>query len=272
MAVLKSFSSDKAELSPAEIATRVRVPKPTVYRVLSTLSHGGFLEQNSATGKYRIGPALYALGSLYLDTTDVLKAAESTVKTLNDLTSEALNVGILDEGNLVIVMKEESKHPFRLSVHIGSSMPAYTSAMGKALLSEFSDAELDILYPAEELKSLTPKTLKTKSELKRELSETRKNGVAFSREESYEGFIGVGALIRNASREAVAAISISVPTFRFNQSYSKRLSGLIKMAADLVSYRLGYQNDHSPVHDLQEISSFWQKSQNDKSFSEEVVT
>jgi IclR family KDG regulon transcriptional repressor len=266
MSVLKSFSPGNLELSPAEVAQRVKIPKPTAYRVLNTLSYGGLLEQNPVNSKYRIGPALYALGSLYLDTTDIRKAAELVVKTINDLTGEASNICILDKGNIVIVMKEESKHAYRLSVHIGSSQPAYASAMGKALLSEFAEAELDSLYPEETLKPLTRKTIRTKTELKNKLAEIKREGVAFAWGESYEGFVGIGAAIRDASGKVVAGLSVSVPTLRLNRGDSERLARLVKMGASLISYRLGYQDTDKPVRDIEEIDDYWQQKQKDEKY------
>jgi len=260
ISVLKTFAPGALELTPAEIAQKLKMPKSSVYRVLATLSYGGFIEQNGTTNKYKIGPALYALGSLYLDTTDVIKAAEPVVKTLNDLTGEALNVGILDNGNMILIMKEESKHAFRFSVHVGSSMPAYSSAIGKALLSELDDSEIDRLYPHEALVPVTDKTIKTKTELKAELAEIRKSGIAYAREESYEGVIGIGAPIRNASRKAIAAVSISIPTFRLGQNMSDRIETAIRMAGSLISYRLGYQDAKEPVRTTDEIRSLWQNT------------
>ena len=64
--VLKSFTPDELELSPAEIALQVKIPTPTAYRILATLAHLKLLQQDPKTGKYSVGPSLYMLGSLYL--------------------------------------------------------------------------------------------------------------------------------------------------------------------------------------------------------------
>lgn len=259
-AVLKSFSPDELELSAANISRKAGTAKTTTHRMLAALTKCGLLDR-AETGKYRIGPELYILGSLYLSTTDILKAAEPVLKTANDLTSETVNVGIFNKGHVIVVMKEESKYAFKFSQHVGSMLLAYTSAMGKAFLSELTEAELDSLYPEERLTPRTPKTIATKRELKLELQQIRKTGVSFNSEGAYVGVEGLASVIRDASGKAVAAMSISVPVFRMNHTSRQRLAILVKMACSLISYRLGYRDPVNPVRGIQEIRLWWEQSQ-----------
>jgi len=263
VSVLESFSPRELELGVADIARKNRMPKTTAHRILSTLTEGKLLERNSKTGKYRIGPALYAFGSLYLSTTDVLKAAEPVMKTLNDITSEAINLGILNMDNMILIQKEESKHAYRIARHIGSVLSAYATAMGKALLSELSITEIDSLFPEERLQPITKKTIASKTELKLELEQIRKTGVAFDIEGNYEGGVGIASIIRDASGRAAAAMSITIPVSRMNPSGCEHLGTLVRLGSNLVSYRLGYQDTANPVRDVQEILSWWEDNRLD---------
>ncbi|MBA7694124.1 Transcriptional regulator KdgR [subsurface metagenome] len=263
VSVLKSFTPDELELGTAEISRKLGIPKTTAHRMLTSLSEGGLLEQNGKTGKFRIGLSLYTLGSLYLKTTDICIAAKPVIETVNDLTKETVNISILDRNNITLIMKEESKHAFRLATHIGSIIHAYASAMGKALLSELTEAEIDSLYPEEKLPPLTNKTISTKTELKRELEQIRKTGIAFDREGSYEGVTAIGSVTRNANGKAAAAMSIAVPVFRMNEANRKRLTTLVRLGVSLISYRLGYQDTQYPVRDIKEIYSWWKQNKLD---------
>lgn len=263
LSVIKSFNSNELELGSTGIAKKKGIPIPTAHRILSTFAEAGLLEKNLKTGKYKIGPAFYVLGSLYLNTTDLLKAAEPVTKTLNELTGEAISVGIFDKGNTVFVLREETKNAFRFAHHVGTVLPAYASAMGKALLSELTEAELGSLYTEEKLQPLTEKTIASKTELKIELAKIRKTGIAINKEGSWEGVEGAASVIRNAAGKAVAAMSIAVPVFRMNQAKRKQLATLIKLGASLISYRLGYQDTDNHIHDVQQIRSWWEQNQLD---------
>lgn len=261
--VIKSFNPNQLELGSTDIAKKMEIPIPTAHRILSTFAEAALLEKNLKTGKYRIGPAFYVLGSLYLNTTDLLKAAKPVTETLNELTDEAISVGIFDKGNVVFVLREETKHAFRFAHHVGTVMPAYASAMGKALLSELTEAELDSLYPEEKLRPLTEKTIASKTELKIELAKVRKTSISINKEGSWEGVGGAGSVIRNAAGKAVAALSIAVPIFRMDQAKCKQLGTLIKSGASLISYRLGYNDTDNHIHDVQQIRSWWEQNQLD---------
>lgn len=258
--VLGCFGPDKLELGAVDISSKLKVPLTTVVRILATLTNMRFLERSEKTRKYSIGPMLYYLGSLYLDTTDIFKAAEPVIKTVNSLTSEAVSLGILQEGNVILIMKEESKHAFRLTHHIGTILPAYASAMGKILLSELSEAKVDVLFPDERLRPITEKTVATKSELKREFKEIRRNGTAFNREGGYDGVEGIASAVRDASGTAIAAMSLPVPIFRLDEKRRELFAGLIKRATNLISYRLGYKGDNNPYHNSEDIRSWWEQA------------
>lgn len=213
-----------------------------------------------------VGTKLYTLGSLYLSTTDIFTAAKPVIEALNNLTGETINVSILDRGNIIFIMKEESKRAFRLNTHIGSIVRAYGSAMGKALLSELTEAEIDSLYPEDRLPPLTKNTIATKKELKLELEQVRQSGVAFDREGSYEGVEAVGSVIRNANSKAVAAMSIAVPIFRMNEATRQQLANSVRLGASLISYRLGYQDKTNPIHNIEELYSWWKQNKLDSAF------
>jgi len=259
-AVLKSFSLASPQLSLAEIYPKTGIPKSTAHRILSTLVKDGLLDYNPANAKYSIGPELYAIGSIFINSTDIIKAAEPVLKTLNSLTQELANLAIMDnKGNITIILKEESTFGLRIGLPAGFSSPAYAHALGKALLSELDDDQLDALYPDEKLAPLTKYTVATKSQLKRELEQVRKTGVAYNNQQALEGAVALASVIRNQTGKAIAATAISAPVSRINETKIKAFSAIIKPAAALISYRLGYQNTETPIRSVSELQTIWEQ-------------
>jgi len=260
MQLLLSFSPAKADWGNNELARQIGISKSQAHRLLKTLTDYSFLERDPSTEKYRIGPALYGIGSLYIETTDLMRATQPVAKALNELTEETILVSVLNKGYISVVMKEECKHILRWAVHVGYAAPAYSSAMGKALLSELSESEIDMLYPNENLRVLTSKTVATKSLLKQQLKEARRAGVAIDRGGGYEGIAGIATVIRGPSGMALAAISISLPLIRLEDSKVENLATLVRLGARLISYRLGYQDRQNPVKSIEEIRSWWMEN------------
>ena len=259
LAVLKCFNSNETEMSGARIAQKLGIHRTTAYRILTVLDDEGFIKRVNRTGHYKIGPEFFVLGSLYLNSVDLNTTAEPVIKTMNYITNEAVSVSVFDRGNVVVVMKEESRKAFRYAVHIGSVIPAYASAMGKAFLSELGENELDEFYPNEALVPLTPKTIKTKTELKRELQEIRKTGLSFDSEGSFDGLEGIASTIKSGSGNTVASLSITTPVFQLDQNYRDRLATLVNMGAKIISYELGFQLPENSLRDLEEMRSWWQE-------------
>jgi DNA-binding IclR family transcriptional regulator len=259
-AIISSVTTNRPRQSLTEIYKRVGINRVTAYRILSTLVDAKLLEREPKTGAYMIGPALFRLGSLYHETRVFTKIAEPVVKKLNELTGEAVSLAVLDKDTAVWILFQPPNYPFRFERHGGTTLPAYASAMGKALLSELPEEEIDRIFPQEKLEPLTDKTLATKKELKEELELIRKTGISIDTEGSFEGLEGFASVIRDTGGLPIAALSISSPVFRLNPDRRTKLSALVKMACSSISYSIGYQDPANPVHTLEEIVQWWKRN------------
>jgi len=257
--VLNCFRPEELELSAVQISKKLNMPLTTTVHILTTLTNLRVLERKKLSRKYAIGPEMYRLGSLFLMSADFVKEADPVVKALNEITNEVVTVAVRNEDKIMIVLREESNFSIALHIHRGSVLPAHTTSMGKALLSELNDAEIEKLYPEEILEKRTAKTIETKTELKLEFERIRQSGVSFSHEESHQGNIGVASLIRDVSGKSIASISIGVPVFRISEAIKSKLATLVRMAASLISYRLGYHDVTNPVTDIEQIRFWWGK-------------
>lgn len=245
--VLKAFSAGEPHLGVTEIAERVGLPLTTVHSLVATLEREGLLERDNGNRKYSVGRTLYSLGSLYLPSQDLPSASRPILMVVAELTGELTNLGVRDADRVVLLTKLEATHPFRVFYSVGSSFPCHTSSMGKALLCQLSDSEIDALFHQEELPQLTPKTLPTRSALKRELSQIRLSGVAFDFEGTYSGVISVASPIKDADNRVVAALSVAAPAARLHGMALERTSRAVRLAGMAVGCRLGCLADGCPT-------------------------
>ena len=261
LSILRAFTPQRPSRTGPEIVELMRMHKTSTYRMLAALCQEGFLERNEWTGEYSIGRSAYRVGSLYLETNSLLRAAEPVIKLMNELTGEATNLGTFENGFLTLVMHEEATHEFRWGRHVGSVMPAHTSSMGKAFLSQLSDEEIDALYPSEQLQQLTSRSVHTRTDLKAELAEIRRTGVSFDYEGTVEWVIGIGSVVRDYDGKGIGGVSMAFAKFRLDERLRDRLAGLVKRGAALISQRLGYTDPNLDVFDLPDLRAAWQVSQ-----------
>lgn len=243
--LLKAFSDDEYEIGISALAQRLGLAKSTVHRLAATVIQAGMLEQNPETGRYRLGLALFELGSLVRRKMDVSTEAKPFLKVLREKTGETVHLAILDQASVLYVNKIESGQAIRMSTSVGARAPVHCTADGKALLAFQPEALIDQIT-RNGLPALTPNTITELKALQRDLAAVRARGYAIDDEESELGLRSIAAAIRFHSGAVVASLSIAGPAHRVSKkillSYARDVVG----AAGAISQRLGYQAPRLP--------------------------
>ncbi|WP_406541962.1 IclR family transcriptional regulator [Clostridium ljungdahlii] len=143
-------------------------------------------------------------------------------------------MGILDGYNVLYILKEDpiKDIDIRLISYVGKRIPAYCTALGKALLSEYNIEEIKTLYP-DGLKPITKNTITDFSVLEEELKKIRETHVATEVEEVTE-FLRCYAVPLTSKGKTTAAISISIPTFRATEEKNKLAIELLLKAKEQI--------------------------------------
>ncbi len=195
-----------------ELARELDIPKSSLHGLLRTMSRRGWVETDSTGTRFGLGVRALQVGAAYLDSDDALGLVNATLDALAERFGETVHLGRLDGPNVVYIAKRESAHPLRLFSAIGRRLPAHATALGKALLAQRTDADVDRLldWP---LPALTAHTVTTPEALHAELATIRDHGHAVDREENTEGIMCLAVAVP-LRRPAVDAISVSIPLAR----------------------------------------------------------
>jgi IclR family transcriptional regulator, KDG regulon repressor len=236
--LMKSFSDEHGELGISALAERLGLAKSTVHRLASTLMEAGMLEQNPETGKYRLGLAIFELGSLVRRRIDISLEAKPWLMTLREQTGETVDLSVLDHGGVVCVNFLESKKVNRISSGIGMRKPVHCTAEGKALIAFQSAATIERVIGAR-LERRTPRTLIDPGALKEELAAVRARGYATEDEEYELGVRSIAAPIRDDTGNSVASVGVAGPTQRLTKTRLQGLARYVTDAARAISLRLG---------------------------------
>lgn len=206
--------SNNEGLTLTEIATKIQVPKSTIVPIIHTLRDKNFIEQKS-NGKYVIGISLFLIGSASLQNFSLLDVFRSEMKAIVAKTSEICQLGVLVDGEVLYVAKEDSAEPIRLVSFVGKRLPAYSTSLGKALLSNFTLEQLSQLYK-EPFTPLTDKTCRTVEDLYSQCTASKQAGYFQEFGEISPDLCCFAVPIRHKGR-IVAAVSVSIPTFRLTE-------------------------------------------------------
>lgn len=243
----KAFSENEFEMGISALAQKLGLAKSTVHRLATTLVEYDILEQNRENGKYRLGLALFELGTLVRRKMDVMSEAQGQIHALADLTGETVQLAILDHLSVLYIRIRESRQAVRLSSGLGSRAPAHCTSVGKALLA-FQPPEVVRQVIEGGLKRYTEHTITEPPALLKELAEVRQKGYAVDDEEIEPGLRCVAAPIRDHSGQVVAAISVAAPVQRMTKKTVQATIPSVMASAEAISRRLGYLPSLSGVH------------------------
>ena len=239
--ILDALGESSTGCSITELSRELKIGKSTVHRLLATLKDVGYVMVDPLTSRYTLGSTIARLAEQLSHQSPLLNLGTPTMQLLSRDCNETTNLATLEGRDVLYIAKQDSPEPLRMSGQVGRRLPAYSTALGKALLAALSDREVRRLYGgANKLRKLTPNTIDSLDDLTAELETIRREGFAFDREETYIGVQCLAAAVRDHSGKVVAAISISAPKHRMTPE-SKRLwkDALLRRTREL-SEKLGY--------------------------------
>lgn len=239
--LLKEFGHGDREIGVTDISRRLGIGKSTAHRLLSTLAEERLLEQNPATGAYRLGLAMYELGASVAMHTDLHAACLPVLDQVRNATRETVQVAVLDGREVVYVERRESPQTLRLFGRVGHRNDAHCTSSGKLLLAFLDEDSLGKVLTGWRLRRHTPYTIVDHRGLRTALTEIRARGWAENINEAEVGVASIAAPIRNGRGEVIASVSIAGPVQRLGSESLRRFARPVVEAGMAISRRLGYR-------------------------------
>jgi len=211
-------------LSMQNISKKLDLYPSTTHRILDTLKHWGYVEQEPDNQEYQLGLKVLELGMAKLHQMNLVREAAPYLKELVNQCNETAHLGVLEEGDVLYLAKEESSQTIRMCSYVGKRAPLYCTALGKVLLAYLPEGERKKILSRRGLPRLTEKTITDKKELEKELNKVKEQGFALDIGENEKDVRCIAAPIRNYQGKVIAAISISGPAYRVDidkQNYLK---------------------------------------------------
>lgn len=205
----------EGELGISEMADKLKWDKSTVYRLVATLREKGYVTQNPASQKYSNSMKLFEMGNSVVERLGFRRKCQPYLEELAVLTKETVNLAIQDGKEIIYIDKIESRATIKVDLGIGKRLPMYCTGLGKAILACLPEEEVETLLREETFHAHTPNTVTSLEELKLQLSQIRHQGYSLDNEEYVLGLKCVASPIWNYQKKPVAAISVAIPEYRY---------------------------------------------------------
>ena len=243
-AVLKVFGilqalSERPETGISELSVRLSMPKATVYRFLQTMMMLGYVRQVSESERYGLTMKVYELGTKALQQPEVVDLAKHHMQILADKTGETIHLGALIESEIIYIHKVDSNHTLGMYSRIGRRAPLHCTAIGKVLMAWEHPERRALVLKGVDFMPYREKTITTISQYEEELRKVKVQGFAEDQEEFDDHIRCLGIPIFDRLNRPVAGMSISFPTFRYDDARKPELVVMLKDASRDISTRLG---------------------------------
>jgi DNA-binding IclR family transcriptional regulator len=183
MSILNALAARQEGFSLAELCGALDLHRSIVHRLMTVLESHGLVSRNPENGHYRLGLKLFELGSKAIAPLDLRERSRPYLTRLLRETQETVHLCVLDFGDVVNVEKMEPERSVRMASRVGRRYAAYCTTVGKAMMAELPESELDAILRQTQLKPITPRTVTSAEVLKAELKLIRARGYAVNNSE-----------------------------------------------------------------------------------------
>lgn len=192
------------------------LPKPTLYRLIQTLSSQGMLDHDPETSTYAPGTRLVRLAHAAWRQSSLAQVSRPYLEMLSELTGETIHLAKLDSGQVLYLDKCNADQPVEMFSDAGKIGPAYCTGVGKAMLAFLPEDEARNLIGQQSFHKFTNNTLTSAEALLDELTQIRANGYGFDREEHEPTIICVSVPILSQTSRVLGAVSVTSTTQHTN--------------------------------------------------------
>jgi IclR family transcriptional regulator, pca regulon regulatory protein len=234
--VLAAFGSGRATLSLAQIALETKLDKSAAQRFTHTLARLGYLRKDPDTKRFELTTRALDLGYHYTRASPLVERSLPYLMHLSRDTEETVSLTVLDGNEIVYVSRFMSRYMLNTNIIIGSRLPAYCTAPGRAMLSRLPTDEAHAILGTSELRSLTPHTIWRMPELRAQLAQSARRGYALANEEIFANDISIASAVLGGKGEVLGAVSIAVSKLRCPISEAEeRFAPLVTAASQAMS-------------------------------------
>lgn len=208
LSLLDVFTFEETALTLTEMAERTRLYKSTTSRLLASLQHRGLIQQKS-DGRYCLGPGVAKLHAIYSASFSLEEIVMPALRDLMRATKESAAFHVRQGEFRLCLYRVDSPQPVRDHIRAGELLPIDRGAGGRVLMA-YSGAA-GAIY-----------------------DEVRKDGIAMLVGDRVPELGGVSAPVFNASGELAGAVTLTMPTARYSESFAEPVrAAAFKISSDL---------------------------------------
>lgn len=238
--ILSAFDRTNTHMGLRDLMGVTQLDQSTVQRFTFTLHALGFLNKDPVSKKFSLSPKVLELGFSYLHANSLIDVVTPALYRLNNKWKESFNFIELSGTEVVYVARVPGQHTLSVDVLLGTRLPAYAAAPGRAMLSFMPETVVLKILDQSDLRKLTPETVTDRAELLEMFAAVRAKGYATAVDQCYMGDVSAAVPIFNGAGNPIAAINVSVPSARWSlEALEREIMPDLVAEASIISRNAG---------------------------------
>lgn len=223
-----------------ELSGIIGIDRSSVFRLLNTLSKYDMIQQDERNKGYKLGYGIYGLASALRIQEKITDVISPYLKQLVKETGENAHLAVLSGDRCVFIDREQGTRTISANTNLGDTEELYCTAVGKGLICNLSQEELEEHFSNETLMAYTDNTITDLDKLYKELQHIQASGISIDNEEFEPNVYCLAAPIYNFESKIEAAIGLSGPKVRMKPK-RKSIEKLLIQLSQEISATLGYK-------------------------------
>jgi len=207
LAVIQAFSEPQQRLTISHLSAKTGLSRAAVRRCLYTLTKLGLTGCDDASHFY-LRPRVLALGYSYISSTPLATAAQPVLEHISHLLHESCSIATLDRLDIVYIARFNVTRIMSIDLGIGSRLPAFCTSMGRVLLANLPDSDIECYLSRVQFTRYTDRTIIDAGKLREVLRGIRRAGFAVVDQELELGLRSMAVPIRSPEGKVAAAVNI----------------------------------------------------------------
>lgn len=230
-----------------DIADDLGINVSTAHRILGALEHHRMVERVPSTRNWRLGVALFVLGTNAADGSGMRKACRPSLMRLATSTGESVFLMGRSGFDAICVDRQAGTYMIESLTHnVGGVLPLGIGPGSIAILAYLDEAEIEIILAANSSRYAAYGI--QLDAIRSLISETLQHGYTVTHGMTIAGVSAIAMPIRSVGGEVTAALSINMISARLTSERTSSLIDMLRQEAEHVEAQFIVNNGRNPSH------------------------
>ena len=230
------------EMTHSDIADALGIPRSSLTHLLRNLVARGYVAYSAETKGYRLGAAFSVLAQQGR-ADELIRHAEPILEEITAVTQESSALNRIKDMQAEVIATVMSPQRLVSHMRLGDLAPLYATSGGKVILAYLPEALQEEYLKSVRFEPITPNTMTSLEELRRQIVTVRREGVAYSFEEYTPGIVGMAAPILLETGYPVGSLNVAIPSVRYSSKTRDLAIEVLEGAARKLSQQVGRAAD-----------------------------